>query len=245
MKYKRVVYVVPGFNFRENVIDLLAGFREQAVKEGHEYIVEIIDDVSTDGTEQEYNRQIDLAGTQFPCVFSRNIEKKYALRNIVEIAMTYRDDDIIAVVDADDRLCNPDATNIILDAYNDGADTVWTAQRWDVNSDMNVSKPLPEKIDPYQHPWCTSHLRTFKVSELKKLNVDNFKDASGEWFQRGYDQALMLPLLKIAEDRRYIDEVCYLYKLDSCSIPKQQRNYNEVRQLGTVNFVRARGFVKC
>lgn len=241
MSYNHVTYIVPGFNFRDNIKALLQGFREQA---NTNFSVEIIDDVSDDDTRKEYLHQIDLERLPFSCAFTRNEEKKFALRNIVEMALTKDDNDIIAVVDADDCLCSPAATDLILDAYNDGADIVWTAHRWDVDPNMNVSKQLPANVDPYQYPWCASHLRTFRVKDLKLVNLVNFKDACGSWFQRGYDQALMLPLLKIASDRRYIDTVCYLYKIDSCSIPKNERNYNEVRQLTTVAFVRARGFVK-
>ena len=241
-RYNHITYIVPGYNFVDNVPNLIQGFKEQ---KNQDFDVRIIDDMSTDGTweaiEPLDTRPVD---GQYLTYCFKNTEKKFALRNIVETALCMNDEEIIAVVDADDCLCNPDATDLILGAYNDGADVVWTAHQWDVNPSMNVSKALPEKVDPYQYPWCASHLRTFKVSELKKLNLDNFKDTDGNWFQRGYDQVLMLPLLRQAEDRRYVDEVCYLYKIDSCSIPKEQRNYAEVRQLSTVSLVRARGFVE-
>lgn len=241
MNYDHITYIVPGYNFRGNIKELLQGFREQTNKNFH---VEIIDDMSDDESRKEYLHQIELEPLDFGCAFTVNTEKKFALRNIVEMALSKKDDDIIAIVDADDCLCNPAASDTILAAYNDGADVVWTAHKWDVNPAMNVSKPLPPKVDPYQYPWCASHLRTFKVSELKKLNLDNFKDTSGNYFQRGYDQILMLPLLKIAKDRRYIDEICYLYKIDSCSIPKENRNYNERKQLTSISYVRARGYIK-
>lgn len=238
--YKHITYIVPGFNFRGNIYNLLQGFREQ---KNSNFSVEIIDDASTDDSLKEYLHQVDLVKLGFPCAFTRNVEKKFALRNIVEMAVSKRIDDIIAIVDADDCLCNPNATDLVLAAYNDGADIVWTAHKWDVDERMNVSKALPVNVDPYQYPWCASHLRTFRVSELNKINVANFKDVNGNYFERGYDQSLMLPLLKVAKDRRYINEVCYLYKIDSVSIPKELRNYNEVKQLTTVSFVRARGFV--
>ena len=33
---------------------------------------------------------------------------------------------------------------------------------------------------------------------------ENFKDMDGNWFQSGYDQALMLPVLSLTEKRKYI-----------------------------------------
>ena len=72
----------------------------------------------------------------------------------------------------------------------------------------------------------------------------NFLDANEKWFERGYDQALMLPLLSLTKNRKYIDEICYLYNIDSSSIPKDERNWHEMKQISTINFVRARGFLK-
>ena len=120
---------------------------------------------------------------------------------------------------------------------------VWTAHRWDING-MNISKPMPPNINPYQWPWCASHLRTFKSNLLKKVDDKNFMHPDGHWFQRGYDQALMLPLLFIAKKRKYISDVCYLYNIDSTSIPKDERNWCENKQHATINIVRSRGFIK-
>ena len=107
---------------------------------------------------------------------------------------------------------------------------------------MNISRPMPENVDPYMWPWCSSHLRTFKSELLGKISDDNFKDVNGNWFKRGYDQALMLPLLHISSSRRYIDEICYMYNIESVSMP--YRDYEEMSQISTVNIVRSRGFLE-
>ena len=101
---------------------------------------------------------------------------------------------------------------------------------------------MPQNIDPYSCPWSSSHLRTFRSTLLKKINDKNFKNTLGEWFVRGYDQALMLPILHVGKKREYIDEICYTYNINSVSIP--YRDYNEMSQISTVNLVRARGFIK-
>jgi len=75
----------------------------------------------------------------------------------------------------------------------------------------------------------------------EKISDNNFKDHNGNWFQRGYDQALMLPLLKLTQKRKYIDEICYLYNIESVSV--NDRNWAEMRQLSTINLIRARGFL--
>jgi len=70
---------------------------------------------------------------------------------------------------------------------------------------------------------------------------ENFKNLDGEWFKRGYDQALYLPLLYLSSKRKFIDEICYLYRINSKSVDK--RIWSEKDQMDTVRLVRARGFV--
>lgn len=176
-----------------------------------------------------------------------NNTRKWALRNIVETVRKYQDDDvIIATVDGDDQLCNKDAVRLILEQYeqNKTCDVVWTAHKWDIREDINVSGQLPQKLDPYELPWRSSHLRTFRASLFRSISDENFKDHKGEWFRRAYDQALMLPVLKVGKERKYIDKVCYLYRIDSCTIPIAQRPGSEIEQIQNVAFIRARGFIK-
>ena len=80
--------------------------------------------------------------------------------------------------------------------------------------------------------------------DLRKISIKNFQDMEGNWFKRGYDQALLLPILSLTEKRRYIDVVCYLYNIDSASIPSNQRDWCEATQIATVNLVRSRGLLK-
>ena len=179
---------------------------------------------------------------KFSCIINK--EKKYALRNIVENSRKFQDDSdtIIAVIDGDDSLCNPDTVNLLIDEYKKGCDVVWTGHRWDING-INISRDIPNNVNPYFWPWSSSHLRTFRSSMLSKIHDDNFKNIYGEWFKRGYDQALMLPILYLTENRKYIDEICYLYNIDSSSIPASQREWSEMEQISTINLVRARGFI--
>lgn len=234
-------FIVPGFNFSANCSALYHGFAEQT---NTQFSVHIVDDMSTDKSYEAMAPCIENLCSQFGiyATLVQNTEKKYALRNIIETAQQVcQSGDIVAVVDADDALCNPETVNILYAAYESGHEIVWTAHRWDING-MNISKELP-KVDPYQWVWCSSHLRTFKFDLLGSIPESNFKDHRGLWMTRGYDQALMLPLLHVAQSWKYVPDVCYQYNIDSSSIPKESRNWEEQVQLSTINFVRARGFV--
>ena len=232
----KVVFICPSFNISSNVEKLVGSFKDQ-VNPNWDCI--IVDDISSDSTYEDLIRETK-GDERF--IIIKNQEKKYALRNIVEASKKLDDNIIVAVVDGDDSLCNDKTVEILLGAYADGSEVVWTAHKWDTNG-MNISGPIPENVDPYFWPWRSSHLRTFKSSLLKKIDNKNFMNFKGEWFKRGYDQALMLPLMHLTKKRKYVPEVCYLYNIDSSSIPSDQRDWCEMDQISTINFVRARGFI--
>lgn len=230
----RVLFVIPCFNASENIEKLGASIIGQ---NSEEWDAIIIDDMSEDNT---YEVASKFRNDKFTVI--KNTEKKYALRNIVETSRSFSDMDdiIIAVIDGDDYLCNRDAVSLLIEEYKKGHEVVWTAHRWDVNN-LNISRSMPGNVDPYSWPWSSSHLRTFKADLLNKVDDKNFKDVNGNWFKRGYDQALMLPLLHVSKSRSYIDEICYVYNINSVSIP--YRDYEEQSQISTINIVRARGYL--
>ena len=232
----KIVIIVPCFNAEKNLDNIKKSLEEQT---DDRWSCVFINDISTDKT-QDKIIQICESNNKFSYV--ENSDKKYALRNIVEQSRKFENESetIIGVVDGDDQLCNPRAIEIVLSAYKSGGDVVWTAHKWDING-MNISKSMPENVNPYQWPWCTSHFRTFRSSLLKNIHDKNFKDPYENWFKRGYDQALMLPLLSLTKNRVYIDEICYLYNIESVSV--NDRDWAEHSQLSTINLVRARGLL--
>ena len=233
----KVVFVIPMFNASQHVKSLIDSLQSQT-NENWEAV--FIDDMSNDDSIFMVNH---CGGSDKRIRLIKNEEKKWALRNVVETARIYQDDSsvIIANLDADDTLCNNETVDLLLKAYGDNTDTVWTAHKWDING-MNISKELPQGVNPYQYEWCTSHLKTWRASLLKEVSDDNFKDLSGNWFLRGYDQALYLPLLYLSRGKKFLNEVCYLYRINSSSI--KTRDWNEKIQLDTVRLVRARGYLK-
>ena len=106
---------------------------------------------------------------------------------------------------------------------------------------MNISKEIPGNINPYQYPWVSSHLKTFKACTLKKISKENFQDADGNWFKLGWDQALYIPILYVSRDRKFLDETCYLYKINARVLEDKVMTDQEAHK--TVKLVRARGFL--
>lgn len=201
----------------------------------------LIDDMSNDDTIFMANH---CSGNDERITIIANKEKKWALKNVVENSRKVHGNDIVAILDGDDALCNEETVDLILNEYLDPeVDTVWTGHKWDINN-INISKALPQDppVNPYEYPWVTSHLKTFRASLINLIHDDNFKDMYGTWFRRGYDQAIYLPLLYLSRKRKYIDKVCYLYRINSNSM--KHREWKEQDQLNTVKLVRARGYIK-
>ena len=234
---KKVVFISPMFNASAHLKDLIESIKEQRNENWHHVI---IDDMSTDDS-FKLAKKLTSGDERFTVI--KNKEKKYALKNVVTEARKYQDDPniIVANIDADDALCNENTVDLLLKEYDDHElDTAWTAHSWDING-MNISGELEENINPYQSPWRTSHLKTWRATTLLGVDDENFLDLDGNWFKRGYDQALYLPLLFLSHKRKFIKETCYLYRINSKSV--QRRIWSEKDQMNTVRLVRARGFV--
>ena len=236
---KKVVFVIPMYNASQHVKDLIESLKDQT-NENWEAV--FIDDMSGDDSIFMVNI---CAGSDDRIRLIKNTEKKWALKNVVEVAREYQDKDdiIIAIVDGDDSLCNENTVDLLLKNYDNETDAVWTAHTWDING-MNISKSLPVEtnVNPYQYKWCSSHLKTFRSTLLSKISDENFKDLDGNWFKRGYDQALYLPILYLSRGKKYLDEVCYLYRINSSSM--RVREWKEKDQMDTVRLVRSRMLVK-
>ena len=236
---KKVVFISPMYNAKTHLKDLIESLKEQTNKNWKHIIV---DDMSKDNS---FEHCLELIKDDQRFQVRKNKEKCWAMKNVINVAREYeeREDTVIAVIDADDALCNENTVELLLNTFNTNktTDTVWTGHTWDINS-LNISRALPEKVNPYQFPWVSSHLKTWRASLLKGISNNNFKDLDGKWFKRGYDQALYLPLLFKSRTRTYLDEICYLYRINSKSV--DVRIWSEKDQMDTVRLARARGFVE-
>ena len=241
MKMQKVVFAIPMYNAAKHLNDLISSLKDQT-NENWEAI--IVNDMSDDNSIETFNTYTS-GDSRFSLI--NNTEKKWALKNVVEVARKYENEEgiIIANLDADDCLCNENTVELLIKNYDEETDTLWTGHSWDING-LNISQRMPTpngiNLDPYQFPWCSSHLKTFRSTLLRDISDKNFKDLDGNWFKRGYDQALYLPLLHKSRKRKYLDEICYLYRINSSSI--KTREWSEKEQLSTVTLVRSRGFIE-
>jgi len=239
---KSIVFISPTYNASFHLSELYESLREQSNKN---WSWVILNDMSNDDT-LEIANNIAKSDELKRVTIVNHIEKKFALKGIVDYlqsnyASTHADT-IVAIVDGDDALCNENTVDLVLKEYNDNQEleALWTAHSWDING-MNISRDMPGNINPYQYPWVSSHLKTFKLGVLQMISNENFKDLDGNWFERGYDQAIYLPLLHLAKSRKFLNEICYLYRINSNSL--KVRDWKEKSQMDTIRLVRARGYV--
>ncbi len=169
----KVVFISPMFNATAHIEDLVDSVKEQR-NGSWEHI--IVDDMSTD---ESYKLACELTKDDERFTIIKNTEKCWALKNVVRHARCYQEEDktIVAVIDADDALCNENTVDLLLEAYGDDVDTVWTSHSWDING-LNISKSLPQNppVNPYQYPWVSSHLKTWRASLLSSISDENFNE---------------------------------------------------------------------
>jgi len=239
---KSIVFISPTYNASFHLSELYESLREQSNKN---WSWVILNDMSSDET-LEIANNIAKSDELKRVTIVNHIEKKFALKGIVDYLQSNytptHTDTIVAIVDGDDALCNENTVDLVLKEYNDNKtlEALWTAHSWDING-MNISRDMPGNINPYQYPWVSSHLKTFKLGFFQMISNKNFKDLDGNWFERGYDQAIYLPLLHLAKSRKFLNEICYLYRINSNSL--KVRDWKEKSQMDTIRLVRARGYV--
>jgi len=239
---KSIVFISPTYNASFHLSELYESLREQSNKN---WSWVILNDMSNDDT-LEIANNIAKSDELKRVTIVNHIEKKFALKGIVDYLQSNytptHADTIVAIVDGDDALCNENTVDLVLKEYNDNKtlEALWTAHSWDING-MNISRDMPGNINPYQYPWVSSHLKTFKLGVFQMISNKNFKDLDNNWFERGYDQAIYLPLLHLAKSRKFLNEICYLYRINSNSL--KVRDWKEKSQMDTIRLVRARGYV--
>ena len=231
--------ITPVYNAENYIADCINSVATQLYDKYNMYI---IDDLSTDNTfkiaEETINSLSDKIKSKF--VLIKNKEKKYALRNQVETIKKYaEDDDIIILLDGDDKLNNdPDIFNYINRQYVEGVKFTY-GSCYSLADNINlIAQPYPKKVHQdksYRQHLFTwgmpyTHLRTFKKEIFDMVDESNFKDENGKYYKAGGDNALFYPLIEKCEENeiRAIQRVLYIYNdlnpLNDYKVNKEEQN---------------------
>ena len=206
-------FIVPFYNCEKWITKCIRSIKRQKYKN---FTCTLIDDVSIDQSSDIIEKVIK-DDERFTLI--KNLEKKYALANIVTAidSLNCGNEEVIILLDGDDWLSSARVLDHLSKIYDKDALVTYGSY---------VYNPGGQKgVEPSEYPaeiiqtnafrkdvWRASHLRTFKYGLWKKINKKDLKDETGKFYEMTYDQAIMLPLLEMSSGRTaYIPEVLHVY----------------------------------
>ncbi len=239
----KFAFVIPTRNSWKTAKQALASMAYQSHRNWRAIIV---DDCSNDSTPELLRLMTKDLGISEKVEIIENTERKWEVANVLKAMERVQSDEIVCRIDLDDYLCDLNALEIIAKAYatHEDLDVLYTAHRWmDDNgvTNTNISGPLPEDADPYVYPWVSSHLKTWKKSVSEQVSDANYRGKDGEYIRRAGDQAIYLPILKLARKRLYCPIATYAYRCDMS--PSNFQTEDAKFQKAEAEFLRKRGFV--
>lgn len=201
-----------------NAVDYLEDYFRSVLNQNYQnYKIHIVDDYSSD------NSCLKIPEHQH-ITFTRNVEQKGALNNIVDMLMenNFEDEDVICILDADDKLPHKYVLDIINSYYENGDFLLTYGSMYLFDSYKKFGSPY--SLDEYHNlrdaQWRVTPLRTFKFKLFKTLlradpELAGCKNDYGEFLKMPADMALFFPLIELAgyENIKFIESVTYAYRL--------------------------------
>jgi glycosyltransferase involved in cell wall biosynthesis len=241
-------FVVPYYNTGSNIEKTLFSMLAQS---SDDWRAIVIDDMSTDSTPDIVDQVVTTLPDRYRSKFThvRNTEKHGEVRNTLVSLRSIDDDDVVCRLDGGDWLVENDLLVLLKRVYSDrNVAVAWTAHRWGYTSN-NISGPM--RLNPrqtvYQHPWVSSHLKTFRACNLRDIPDGNFKDENGEYITIACDQAVFLPMMhrasSLGRSLVFVPVVAYHYDIDLAR-PDLFTNDRSIRQKTSAEWIRERGYVE-
>jgi glycosyltransferase involved in cell wall biosynthesis len=214
-----------------NAEKYIKGCLESILSQGYpNYELCVIDDCSKDNT---WNIIGDVCN-KIPFNMCRNEYRITSpLANIVKAIELFALDreDVVCIVDGDDKLAHNDVLSDLSHLYLDGG--VWFTYGQFVPLSGKYGAYCKEIKEPHSHRkdklWYASHLKTFKRKLFDKINDDDLRDEKGDYFRFIGDACLVYPMVEMCGTKhmRFIDKVNYLYNdlnpLNEMSVNMQEQ----------------------
>ena len=213
----RVHVVVCAYNCPEPLHRCLASIKAQTRQN---VTVTVVDDASTDGTVRAAVEAVnDLDGW----VGVVNTVRVGATANIWRAVHDRPDpapDDIIVLVDGDDRLYDATSVESICSYYDADPDGLWLA--WGsyvpepASDGPHPAEAYPAEVirDASYRSASTlfNHPLTFRAFLFDQVTETDLRLVSGQWVPGIYDEAIMYPMLEVAGPRQAcMPDVHYVY----------------------------------
>jgi glycosyltransferase involved in cell wall biosynthesis len=244
----RFVFVTPYYNCIDDIEKTVFSMLSQSYDTWRAIL---IDDMSTDGSYQRVEETIKSLPEKYREKFLhvRNDRKHGEVENTLQAVSQIDDGEVVCRLDGGDWLTENDLLHILDHVYRDVNVTVaWTAHRWSYTT-QNISGPMELKPGQtvYQHPWVSSHLKTFRRVALRKVPEANFRDDNGDYVMIACDQAIFLPMMHVAHKEgkklQFVPIVGYHYNIDLTN-KNLFTSERSLRQKTSAEWIRQRGFVE-
>ena len=178
-----------------------------------DFEIYLIDDMSNDNSVSVIKPLIS-DDSRFKLII--NTEKKFKLKNLDDLILSFDDEDIVVELDGDDFLLGNGVIGDIRKMYEDK--NVWLTNGSFMYS--NGSNGFSSKVNPdnvRSSVFTFSHLRTWKSFLWKAIPKDYFKDDDDSYFKSAADVAYTIPLLELsgAEHYRFNPKILYVYNGNS------------------------------
>ncbi len=232
--------IVPAFNAEKWISKTIESVQNQ---DYNNYECIVVDDISNDNT---YQIACEKTANNPQFTVIKNKEKKFALGNI-SFAMDYfkaDSQDVVILLDGDDWLATQHTLNQLNKYYtqNDCWMTFGSFVRYpDGYLGPESSAYSPEVVQNSsfrQDDWRASHLKTFRSFLWNQLDRADLQYPEGGFFHNCYDQAIMLPMLEMSQERsHFIPEVLCVYNVGN---PNAVNKTKVQQQFETMKFIRSK-----
>ena len=210
--------VVPTYNAERWIGKCLLSIMSQTHKN---FQCVAINDCSTDSTGLVMDDVAKKIGDERLTII-HNTSNRKTLRNLIDgYRMLGSDSDpesVLVVVDGDDSLFSEYSLEIVDSVYrNSNAKlTYGSFVHWPTGEISSFSRVFPKNVvcnNAYRdHPFISSHLRTYKSYLWNSIRDEDLRDIDGDYFKVACDVATMIPMLEMAGSNFvHIPNILYVY----------------------------------
>jgi len=210
---KSIVIVSASYNnaafYKENLLSVF----NQDYDNWHLYY---IDDCSTDGTGKLVQEFIDEHKMRDKVTLILNKTRQRHLYNQYHAIARCKNDQIIAILDADDHFAHKHVLSHLNHVYEDPEIWLTYGQYRYSSGKPGKAAPLSDKMianNCIRHfkNWTATHLRSFYAGLFKCIKEEDLL-FNGRFFPRCADISTMVPMIEMAgEHAKFIPDVLYVY----------------------------------
>lgn len=207
--------VIPSYNNEQFCAENLASVAMQKYPHWHAYY---INDCSDDATGKIATQFVHDHNLSDKITIINNKKRLGALANTYNTIQKAHPDDVVIIVDGDDKLFDDSAFGYIAETYQKDPEVWLTYGNYlsKPNDRRTICKNFPKHIirrnDFRSYRYRTGHLRTFYAGLFHLIKKEDLME-NGEFLKAAGDVATMLPMCELAVRGhiKFIQKILYVY----------------------------------